>query len=369
MHILMLTTHLNTGGITSYLWTLSRELVREGHRVSVLSSGGDRKEEFVDGGIDVWEFPVKTKSELNPRIYLSLQPAVRMMRAHGVHILHAHSRVTQVMAVLLSAMTGRPYLSTCHGFFKVRLSRKLFPCWGQKVIAISPAVHDHLVHDFGVDEQKVAVIPNGIDMEQFFPTDAAQKNELRRRENIAGAPVIGIVARLSDVKGHHVLLSAMPKVRAAFPDVRLLIVGEGKCEEALKAQTRQLELVNTVLFFPIVNQPQKFLSMFDVFVMPSLQEGLGLSVMEAQASGLPVVASRVGGIPSLIREDETGILVDSNDPDRLADALIDLLRNPSKAAAIGRAARAFVERKFSSKQMAEQTLNIYSDLLKTKSSE
>lgn len=364
MNILFITTHFNTGGIASYILTLAKALRRLGHNVFVATSGGNKVEELEFVGAKHFNVNLRTKSELSPKIYFSLPVLGRLVRENDINIIHAQTRITQVAASFLSKMTKRPYVSTCHGFFKKRLSRKIFPCWGNGVIAISEAVREHLIKDFGVDAKKIALIYNGIDLREFPPVDDTTQSKMRAELKIARGPVIGIIARLSDVKGHNVLISAMKKIVSQIPSVVLLIVGEGKMEEALKRQTKNLGLEDYIRFYPIVNRTSVMLSLMDIFVMPSLQEGLGLSVMEAQAMGLAVVASRVGGIPSLIEDGKTGILVSPGHADELADALIHLLNEPKKAKEIGQRARQWIERNFSVDEMAAKTASFYQCVVK-----
>ncbi len=361
--VLFLTTHLNTGGITSYLFTLSRRFAERGLSVAIASSGGDRQEEFAALGVTLMTLNIRIKNELDPRLYAAVVRLRRMIRKEAVDIVHAQTRVTQVMGTLLSRMTLATYCSTCHGFFKPRWHRRVFPCWGKAVIAISPAVREHLKNDLCVAENRIFLISNGVDVEAFPLKNGDEKRALRKAWQLPEGPLLGIVARLSDVKGHPVLIKAMPAILARFPDARLLIVGEGKMEGVLKREVVSLGLEQRVIFSPVVNRTADVLPLLDVFVLPSLQEGLGLSVMEAQAAGLPVVASRVGGLTSLIEDGRTGRLVDPGNSEQLAGAIIDLLANPQEAQAMGWQARVFIEREYSAEQMARRTVEMYERIL------
>ena len=363
MNILFLTTHVNTGGITSYLLTLAEGLMSAGHRVYLASSGGNQIADFTAMGVEHFGVDIKTKSELNPKLYSAVGKIQRYMKKKNIQVIHANTRVTQVMAWLLHKMAGRPYLSTCHGFFKTRLARRIFPCWGQAVIAISGPVKEHLEKDFKVDSKRIFLIPNGLDLSKFLPSREDYRREKRRMFGFEGYQTIGIIARLSDVKGHAVLIEAMGRIVRQKPNAKLLIVGEGKEEQDLKQLVNRLGLNDCVYFYPVMNKTMEFLEIFDVFVMPSLQEGLGLSVMEAQACGLPVVASEVGGLPSLISHGKTGLLVPSQNSAALAEAILELLNDRNKALALGKAAREFIELNFSSQAMVEKTAEIYEQLV------
>ncbi len=217
MNILYLSNHLDTGGITSYIFSLARGLKEHGHNVYVASSSGDCLGKFVQEGIGYISIPVKTKSEVDPRILFSMFRLNKFIKEKDINIIHANTRVTQVLACLIQKYSQIPYISTCHGFFKPKFSRRLFPCWGKIVIAISQQVEEHLCRDFKVEKGKIRVIPNGIDLNRFSLQDLKVKAQAKEKFGLQDAKVIGIIARLSDVKGHGYLIQAMPAVLAKIP--------------------------------------------------------------------------------------------------------------------------------------------------------
>lgn len=363
MNVLYITTHLNTGGITSYLRTLSKGLIKRGHNVHIASSGGNMEKEFLSIGAKLVQCNIRTKSELDPRIYFALRPLKQYIEGNDISVVHAQTRITQVMGVLLRKLTGRPYASTCHGFFKMRLSRKCFPCWGDAVIAISQPVEDHLTDDFGVPQKKIHLIESGIDLDEFSPINQALKAQHRDRFDLGNEPIVGMIARLSDVKGPDILIKAMKSVHKSIPNAKLLLVGEGRMEKDLRNMVKHLDLMEHVRFFSVVSKTQEMLPLFDIFAMPSRQEGLGLSIMEAQASGLPVIASRVGGIPSLIEDGKTGILVEPENPESLANAIVQLFNDKEQRGVIGAAGREFIRKNYSSDMMVDKTLELYRKLV------
>lgn len=364
MRILFLANHFNTGGIASYVVTLARGLVRRGHDVLVASSGGDRVADLEEAGGRHYRVPLGVKCEVHPKIFLSLLRLSRLVREEKVDIVHAQTRSTQVCASMLSGVTGTIFVSTGHGFFKPRWNRRIFPAWGRAVVAISPQVARHLVEDLRVPEKDVTIVPNGIDLDRYHPLGNQEKKEGRRRWGIEEeAPLVGIVARLSDVKGHRYLLEAMPAVRQAVSHVQCLIVGVGPEGERLKAQASSAGMDRYVRFLHVVNKTEEILPLLDVFVLPSLHEGLGLSAMEAGACGVPVVASHVGGIPEVVRDRETGSLIPPKDPAALADAIIRLLRDPSRMDSLGMRARSVALERFSAEKMVDETIRFYGRVL------
>lgn len=375
MNVLYLTNHLNIGGITSYVLSLATGFKKRGHNVYIASSGGELISRFIAEGIVYIRIPTKTKQEFSPTVLISLFKLLKYINEKEIHIVHSNTRVTQVLGCFIQRFSGIPHISTCHGFFKARFSRKIFPCWGKKVIAISEAVKEHLVLDFGLRHQDIRVIYNGIDIDKFkiLPPkrdpakggeNAKIKIEAKDKFGLGESPVVGIVARLSDVKGHIYLIQAMKNVLEKIPDVELLIVGEGRMKEDLINLTGHLGIEKNVFFVPSVMDTSDALSAMDLFVLPSLQEGLGLSIMEAMAAGLAVVGSDIGGLKSLIRHGHNGLLVKPADVEGLSCAILELLKDPQKRTILGSNARDFIKQNFSQNKMVTQTERVYLECLR-----
>lgn len=366
MNILYLTNHLNVGGITSYLFSLAKGMKKRGHRVYLASGRGRLIPLFVAAGIEHLSVPLETKSEISPRLLLSKFSLRRYIRAKNIDIIHANTRVTQVLSYSLQARLGVPFISTCHGFFKKRLFRMIFPCWGERVIAISQAVKEHLANDFKVAPGRIRVIPNGIDLDKFIMPPRQARDELKKKLGLKPGPIIGIVARLSAEKGHTHLINAMQLVLSVFPQAQLLIVGEGRLKGQLARLVKNKRLEANTLFLPSVNDTLGVLPAMDIFVLPSTKEGLGLALMEAMACGLAVVGSDIGGIKSLIRHNHNGLLVTPADAPALAKAILELLNNPGQAGSLGSSARGFIRDNFSQEKMVLDTERVYSECLKIK---
>jgi len=364
LNILFLTTHLNAGGITSYLFTLTKGLISSGHHVYLVSSGGNQEKDFLSLGAKSLRLNIKIKSELDLRLYLPVHFLKKYMKECHIDVIHAQTRVTQVMGNILRKCTGVPYVATCHGFFKPRFFRKIFPCWGDRTIAISSAVKEHLEKDFGILPSYIDLVESGIDLQKFQSIDSTKREERRLSLGIKNECVVGIIARLSDVKGQDILIQAFQLILKEHPYTKLLLVGEGKLMLDLKQIVKDLNIEKDVIFTPVVKEIKDYLDCIDIFVMPSRNEGLGLSIMEAQACGLPVVASRVGGIPALIEEGKTGFLVEPEDVQGLAGAIIDLIRNPQKAKNVGLCASRFAKTHYAAEKMTEKTVEVYQKVLR-----
>jgi glycosyltransferase involved in cell wall biosynthesis len=282
---------------------------------------------------------------------------------HKIDLIHSHSRTTQVLGCLVSRMTGVAHISTCHGFFKNKVFRRLFPCWGRRVIAISEQVKGHLIGDFKIDPAAITVINNGIETGRFCVPGAGEKLQAKKELHLSDGPVIGIVARLSDVKGHAYLIQAMKRVIEKFPLAQLLIAGEGKIKEELIAAGKRHGIQANVFFVPEIEDTRVILYCLDIFVLPSIEEGLGLALMEAMCCGVPAIGSNIGGIPTLIKDRDRGLLVPPKDVDGLSKAIISYLQDPDTAQGYARNARAFILQNFSHEKMIDQTERMYRDVV------
>jgi len=288
---------------------------------------------------------------------MSLIRLLMLNRTEKFDIIHAQTRVTQVLASFMSKLTGIPFVSTCHGFFRRNMGRQLYPAWGERVIAISEAVQKHLLIDFYVPEEKVKLVHNGIDIDMFRIMGKRLDPDYKCR-------TVGIIARLSTVKGHKYLIEAMAEVIREFEDARLFVFGQGKIKYELIKQAEHLKISAKVFFLPSISNTAEVLQEIDIFVMPSLQEGLGLSILEALACGVPVVASNVGGIPSIIKHDVSGLLVEPGNPMALAGAIMHLMEDRNLAMRLGQKGRHEVEERFNLGKMAADIEKIYAEAIK-----
>ena len=363
MNILQLTAHVNTGGITSYLYTLSSGLIRQGHEVILVASNGDMSQRLSALGIDYIDLPIRFKSMVHPKSVLYLPRLCRLIKDKKIDIIHAHTRTTQVIGSLLSLLTGIPLVTTCHGFFKPHFFRRIFGCWGKRVIAISPMVARHLSNDFKLPPTRIRQINNGIDLLQFRGVSLESRINARQRLGLQQAIIIGLIARFSSVKGIDVLIEAFPSVLEQYPQALLLIVGQGPEEVMLKNRVNQLGLTPHVRFENIVKQTAEILPAFDVVIAPSRQEGLGLSVMEAMASALPVIASAVGGLKDLITDGVDGYLIKPDEPQLLGRVINEVLRFPQGAMRIGQQARQKIITGYTADKMVAQTLDVYHEVV------
>lgn len=213
-----------------------------------------------------------------------------------------------------------------------------------------------------VPARKVLTIPNGIDTTAFAqPGDVAA---LRAGIGLPGdARVVGTVGRLNEVKRQDLLLRAFAGLAPAYPDLRVLLVGEGPELDALRALAAELGVADRVHFAGYQARPQQFLHLMEIFALPSRHEGMPLAILEAWASGRPVVASKVGGVPKLIADGANGLLFESGDEAGLVAALRSLLDDPARAARLAAAGQRLARDQFDLKVMASAYERHYREVL------
>jgi len=342
VRILLLTTHLEMGGIPVYVVTLARALKRRGHFPAVASSGGWFEAQLAQEGIPHHRIRCGTSNELHPRVWLEVFPSLLgLLRREKIQVIHANTRVTQLLGSALSALTGVPMVTTCHGLYAEKIGRWLFPCWGKKVIAVSKPTLDELVRrDRLTSPDQAALIRNGIEISRFLqPADPKEVDRFRQTWGLKGRPVIGTIARLNSLKGQEFLVRAVPGLLKEFPDLAALLVGEGPDRAALVKLAYSLKIEDHVVIAPSVEDTRIPLAAMDLFVYPSLREGFGLAIVEAMAAGVPVVATQSGGPSDIIEQGVSGVLVPPGDAEALGAVVRSLLADPERRRRIAQAAR------------------------------
>jgi len=363
MDILYLITELSVGGAQTVLLRLLRGLDRERFRpaVACLFNGqGSVAQQIRALGIEVFDAQMRGKTDLGAMVRL-----YRHIRRLRPTILHAHLFHANLPARVLGRLAGVPIvICTEHTMameppWRYRLNRWTVGL-ADRVVAISANVRDFCRTRIGLPEEKLVLIPNGVELPELpLPAPWEARAAL-------GLPpdglVIGAISRLDPVKGIDVLLEALPQVEEAA----LVVIGDGPQRAALEALAARLGVSHRVSWAGFQQDAVRLLPACDLFVQPSLYEGLPTTVMEAMAAGLPVVATAVGGTPEVVADGVTGLLVPPCDPAALARAITALLRDPEQRRTMGQAGRERVAQHFSAVRMIERTERLYDELLETR---
>lgn len=329
-------------GTQRFLVELLRRLDRDRFEPLVLSTlrVGVLLDELERLGVPVYEFGTGTNL-LSPKTLRGLGGAAGLLRRERVDILNSMLGITTLFGPFVGRAAGVPVVvnhQRALGYWlrgRVRpavygyVSRRLVDA----VLVNSEACARELVDRFGVTRGKIVLVGAGVDVRAF--EGAERDPDLGRDLALGGAPVVGIVGKLSDVKGHELFLGAARLVADERPEVRFLVVGDGPRRRALETMTRDLGLAESVSFLGAREDVASLLKLMDVFALSSRSEACPNSLLEAMAAGVPIVATRVGGIPDAVEDGRSGLLTEPGDARGMADAVLGLLRDPAAAEAMG----------------------------------
>jgi glycosyltransferase involved in cell wall biosynthesis len=284
-------------------------------------------------------------------------------------IVHAHDPMAVSLAAMALQMrpglTRRPRLVAARRV-DFHLKRHAFSRWKysniDRFIAASDAIAQ-VLQDDGVAADRIVTVHDGVNVGYIDKQPAVDAHAAFWLPH--GAPLVGNVAALAPHKGQKHLIAAAARVVRELPDTRVVIIGEGEMKDALEKQIRDLGLERHVLLAGFRSDAIGLMKTFDLFAMSSVTEGLGSVVLEAMTCGRAIVGTRAGGIPEVVVHGKTGLLVAPHDEPALAKAILQLLKDPARRAAMGAAGRARVVAQFSIEKMVQGTLAVYRDLIKS----
>ncbi|MCK5306693.1 MAG: lipopolysaccharide heptosyltransferase II [Candidatus Omnitrophica bacterium] len=358
MRVLQILPALETGGVETGTVDLAKELIRQNHRAVVVSAGGSLVSELISLGVKHYQLPVNKKSPLTILRMSGLLAGI--IKKEKIDVVHARSRVPAWIACLACYRTGCSFVTTCHGYYNTHFTSRVMG-WGKRVIVVSRAIGRHMIDDFKVPPERVRHIARGVDLEKFTFNPGSLKR--------TGAFKVGIIGRITPLKGHKYFLKAISKVVRQLPRIRAQIIGEaapGKigCKEELLVSIRQLGITNYVEFLGRRSDIPAVLSGLDVLVMATTaQEAFGRVLIEAGAVGIPVIATRVGGVVEIIEDGKNGILVPARDSEAIAGALLKIYRDRQLAESFIKRAREKVERLYDLKEMYNKTIKVYQEAI------
>lgn len=281
-------------------------------------------------------------------------------------LIHCHTGRGHSLAAITALAHGTPFLATRRVDFLPR--RNSFNRYkfrrAERVACISRFIADQLA-DWGVPRDKLPIIPSAVPMPNPEVWSAQHRETVRARLGVAPEmKLVGNIAALVGHKDHATLLRAAKIVCASRKDVRFVILGDGELREKVLALRHELGLDETVLMPGFVPRAEECLAGFDVFAMSSCMEGLGSIVLDAFSAGTPVAATAGGGLPEMVRDGETGLLVPVGDHARLAEAIRRLLKDRTLAERCVAGGRGFVQRQCSVERMATRYADLYRQILK-----
>ena len=349
-------TSFHPGGTERQMIELVRRLDRERFDVHVACFHRDGAWlDSVEACAPITPFPIRGFAR--PATLGRMAAFARWCRARRIALVqtcdlyaNAFALPAAMVAAVRVRLGSRRELNPDKSAAQIALQRHAYRC-AHAVVANSSASARQLETE-GVPRDRIRVIPNGVALERYSSRAAAR-----------AIRTVITVANLRREKAHEVLLRAAASLIAAHPSLRFVIVGDGPRRAELEADARSLGLAQHVSFLGHREDVPALLAEADLFVLPSRSEAFPNGVLEAMAAGLPVVASRVGGLLDLVEHERTGLLVRPDDATELAKAIADVVRQPERAAALGEAARARVAARYSFDRMVEAFEDLYSTQL------
>ena len=357
--VLLYTDTPNIGGAEKHMLLLAKYLKKKGHKVSLAfgkySKLMQTQKEFEPFCEQIYQ--IKTLHKHDPRHFFALKKLLREGQFDLLH-LHLWNPGSCRYAFFAATATGTPIITTEHDPFELHGIKK----WIKKAclkrtsqtITVSSDNFRLLDDYYEVPKERLKLVPNGIEIDRFL--DNHDKADLPVQK---GDQVITCIAELHLRKGHRYLLEAFRKLQAEMPHLRLILVGRGPAEAQLKTQAQDIPNVH---FLGWRDDIPQILRTSDIFILPSLREAFGLTVLEAMASGTIAVATNNGGTVDIIQDGVTGYLIPPSSAQAIYERLSIILKNPQQKADIEREAQHRLREKFTAEKMAEATLAVYQEV-------
>jgi glycosyltransferase involved in cell wall biosynthesis len=305
------------------------------------------------------------------QIDLSVPKSIRELAiSTKADLVHAHGYKGDIYNYFAMRGSSTPFVSTCHTWYD---NNPVVTFYGKAdrlvlrgydaVVAVSDEVKQRLLKA-GVREERIHMVRNGIDLRPFDNASPSLPAALLPDH----PPIVGLIGRLSIEKGVDIFLQAAARVLAVLPSTQFVVVGEGPDRDKLEALIDQLKIRENVSMLGRRNDMPSVYASLNIMVSASRNEGLPIAILEGMASGLPIIATPVGDVPSVIHDGLTGLMVPPENPESLASQIVDLLRNPARQQQLGAAARKLIEDDFSAARMAADYLSIYRNAASQKKS-
>ncbi|MDP3934669.1 MAG: glycosyltransferase family 4 protein [Candidatus Giovannonibacteria bacterium] len=381
--ILYVITKSNWGGAQRYVYDIATSLDKEMFDIAVAAGGGGILiEKLNSAGIRTMPIPFLQRNIGAIKEFLSLYEIFKIFKSERPDIIHLNSSkiggLGAVAAFSLRAYKLRPkIIFTAHGWgfnedrpyiarLIIFLAQWVTVIFCHKIIVLSRAMYSQAMY-FPFSRNKIFFTEQGLRPAELMPKKEAKKeltsafNKTNPGHKEFPGLWVGCVAELTKNKGVAYLIEAASKL--AGRDFRLLILGSGEDQEKLLLQISDLQLQDKVFLFGFVPDAAKYLKAFDIFVLPSVTEALGYVLIEAGHAGLPVAATKTGGIPWIIKDGESGILVPTKNPEAIAEALKKLLDDDGLRKRMGKKNRELISQKFSFEKMLKETVALYQKLI------
>jgi len=366
LNILYILPELTVGGVETHVMALSSGMKRMGHNVIVVSNGGALVPRLEESGIEHISLPVHRKSPVTVREMASRVRAI--IRERQIEVVHAHSRVPAWVAHFALRNERAAFVITAHGQYAPHIGSKVMTM-GDRIICVSRVVLDNMAEKLGADRARMRVVYNGINISEAMSEVERRRPAAEVRKELGipgGVRVIGSIGRLTMTKGLRFFVDAFKQVKDRMPETKAVLVGDGPMRKELQDRAAELGLADDLLFTGVRTDIYDLLGIMDVYVVSSLYEGFPMGCLEAMSTRVPIVATRVGGIPEMLENDRSALLAEPKDPNTLSDLIARIMEDPDLAKRLTEGGYQDVVNKFSEEKMLNDVLGIYHETLRAK---
>lgn len=357
---------LTVGGVETHVTALSTGMKRLGHKVTVISNGGPLVPRLEAQDVEHITLPIHRKSAVT--INEMAGRVSRLVRGKNIHVVHAHSRVPAWIAYFALRGSKVAFITSAHGQYASHIGSKVMTL-GDRIICVSRGIMEHMETRLRADPSKMIVIYNGINMTEVDHalSRARPRAEIRDELRIPrDAVVAGSIGRFTTTKGLQYFIDAFHKLKDRRPDAKALLVGDGPIRKELEDRVAELGLDDEMIFTGVRTDVFDILRALDIYVVSSIYEGFPMGCLEAMAGRVPIVATRVGGIPEMIEHGRTALLVDPKDAGAMAAQMEKLAASDSMRKRLTDEGFEDVSHKFSEEKMIHDVLRVYYDTIRSK---
>lgn len=385
MKILMISRsyHPDYGGAEVFVKEIAERSAQDGHIVLVLThaiKGSPRTEVFNGVKIIRVSHPISIEKSTSSHlpsimfIFPAILQAMRVVIKENISVIHCHGSMSSLCGYIIKKLFKKKLVITVQGgdigdypestggFCGVlKPVIRTYLGAADAITCVSTHLVGVAINKFGA--KNIKLIPNGVDMSMFKSTD--DKETFKKNLNIEEKRIIISVSRLTPKNGIDYLIRAFPEILARFSDTRLILLGGGKQEEEIKKLKRELGVQDKITLIDHVPHAEikKYLSIADVFIRPSLDEGFGIAFIEAMACGIPVIGTNVGGIPDIIKNNENGIIIEPRNEKQIINSILNLLNNKDLAEKLSAKGHEYVKKQFNWDNIYKKMKSVYEEVI------
>jgi glycosyltransferase involved in cell wall biosynthesis len=360
--VLQLIGELTCGGAETIVVKLTNALRKENWEIIVSARKDGPMSEYLDSKSDVVFLNKKVTID-----FKYIRDLVLLIKSKKIDVIHSHLFGNDLYGFVAAKITHRPIIQTIHGMDSIRSKKRILAYsmmapFVDKIVTVADSLRNEMLKIASINEDKICTIHNGINIVDKFPQSSCHslKDEL---ELLDCYPIVGAVGTVKAVKGYDILIDAFSRISRQYPKAKLLIVGDYSVNTVYKEQLDSLVashgLKERVAFTGYRQDAYRFFSIFDIYVLPSRSEGLSVALLEAMSYKKPLIATCVGDNTKILRNEETGLLIEPEDSAALSESILRLLRDKNFANYLGTNAARTVQEEYTIDRMIEMYKSLY----------